>query len=279
MRKLLIPPTSYQGGKQRISKSIVDILLKENDISSESKFIDLCCGSGSISLELINRGISPENIVMVDMGIYGKFWESIAKGSFNLTIFKNELEKLPDVENIQNYLKSISKELVNEDLIVYHYLLLQAGSFGSKQIWVENNAWKNASFRNYWKPTETSNRKSPVNPMMPMPNNLLIRVENIVNELSNKINAINVDINNLGYNINKNDIIYIDPPYINTTGYGFSLNYEEIIEKYKNNKIYISEGIPLNNMKSVLISSGRLKGNINGKSNKQPNEEWLNILN
>ena len=64
--------------------------------------------------------------------------------------------------------------------IVYDYLLLQAGAFGSKWIGIEGNKWTNNTFRSYWLPTETSNRKSPVNPMMPLPNTLYERVFNIV---------------------------------------------------------------------------------------------------
>ncbi|MEQ2561290.1 DNA adenine methylase [Sutterella wadsworthensis] len=64
----LLPPTSYQGGKQRLSKNIVDIILKDNKNNIDYKIYDLCCGSGAISLELINRGINPEKIVMCDMG-------------------------------------------------------------------------------------------------------------------------------------------------------------------------------------------------------------------
>lgn len=273
----LLPPTSYQGGKQRISKNIVDIILKDNENNIDFKIYDLCCGSGAISLELINRGINPEKIVMCDMGVYGDFWDSISKNTFNLDIFRQELEKLPEIGSIQNYLQELSKNKVNPDLKIYHYLLMQAGSFGSKQIWIENDSWKNTSFRSYWKPTETSNRKSPVNPMMPMPETIYNRVENIYDRLNSKINVYNVDLNEFDLNINKNDIIYIDPPYINTTGYGFNFDYNNFISRYKHNKIYISEGISLPNMENILISKGRAKGNINGKVNKKSTNEWLNI--
>lgn len=131
--------------------------------------------------------------------------------------------------------------------------------------------------RSYWKPTETSNRKSPVNPMMPMPETIYNRVEHIYNRLNSKINVYNKNLNEFDLNINKNDIIYIDTPYINTTGYGFKFDYNKFISKYKHNKIYISEGIPLPNMENILISKSRTKGNINGKINKKLTNEWLNI--
>ena len=169
--------------------------------------------------------------------------------------------------------------------MVYHYLLLQAGSFGSKQIWIEDNKWKNNTFRNYWIPTETSNRKSPVNPMMPMPETLYKRVENIVNQISSCIVASKEDVFKTVSRLdeewesgNKNVIVYIDPPYSNTTGYKESFNIYELERQIWNNvPIYISEGYEMEGAKhTYLLSKGRTKGNISGNVKKKPVEEWLN---
>lgn len=137
MNKLEIP-CSYQGGKQRLAKQIVDIFYEENNIDDATKFYDLCCGSGAVSLELINRGFNPNNITMIDNGCFGQFWQDIANDEFKLNVFREEIDKLPSLENIQSYLKELSNQQVDEDKMVYHYLLLQAGAFGSKQIWIEN---------------------------------------------------------------------------------------------------------------------------------------------
>ena len=276
----LVPPCSYQGGKQRLAKKIVDIIFEQNEINEDTKFYDLCCGSGAITLELINRGIHPSNITMVDSGVYGTFWNSVANDEFDMNIFKQEIDKLPSVDKIQSYLQRLSNLSVNKDLLEYHYLLLQSGSFGSKQIWVENDKWKNNSFRSYWTPTETSNRRSPVNPMMPMPNTLFDRVKNIVDYMAGSINAINLDISKIEWHFDKNSIVYIDPPYNNTTGYGFNFDYEEFIinnRAYVN--IYVSEGYKMDNVEdAILLSKGRAKGSISGDIKKKPTEEWLNIF-
>ena len=276
----LVPPCSYQGGKQRLAKQIVDIIFEQNKINEETKFYDLCCGSGAITLELINRGIHPSNITMVDAGVYGAFWNSVANDEFDMDIFKQEINKLPSIDKIQSYLQSLSNLEVDMDLLVYHYLLLQSGSFGSKQIWIENNKWKNNSFRSYWTPTETSSRRSPVNPMMPMPNTLFDRVKNIVDYMAGSINAINLDISKIEWHFDKNSIVYIDPPYKNTTGYGFNVDYEEFIinnRAYVN--IYVSEGYKMDNVEdAILLSKGRAKGSISGDIKKKPTEEWLNIF-
>ena len=89
----LVPPCSYQGGKQRLAKQIVDIIFEQNEINEDTKFYDLCCGSGAITLELINRGVNPKNITMVDASMWGKLWVAIANNEFNLDIFKNGSER------------------------------------------------------------------------------------------------------------------------------------------------------------------------------------------
>ena len=281
-------PCSYQGGKQRLAKQIVDMFYKENNINDDTKFFDLCCGSGAISLELINRGFNPNNITMIDNGCFGQFWQDIANGEFDLDIFKREIENLPNLENIQSYLKKLSDLPVDEDKMVYHYLLLQAGAFGSKQIWIENNEWKNNTFRSYWLPTETSNRRSPVNPMMPMPNTLYNRVESIVKQLSGSIIASRESVFDAVYRIdeernkgNKNMIIYIDPPYANTTGYKETFDiYSLEGQIWSTSPIYISEGYKMQGAsESYLLSVGRTKGNISGEAKKKPTEEWLNRFN
>ena len=281
-------PCSYQGGKQRLAKQIVDIFYKENNINDDTKFFDLCCGSGAISLELINRGFNPNNITMIDNGCFGQFWQDIANEEFDLDIFKREIENLPNLENIQSYLKKLSDLPVDEDKMVYHYLLLQAGAFGSKQIWIENNKWKNNTFRSYWLPTETSNRRSPVNPMMPMPNTLYNRVEAIVKQLSGSIIASRESVFDAVYRIdeernkgNKNIIIYIDPPYANTTGYKETFDiYSLEGQIWSTSPIYISEGYKMKGAsESYLLSVGRTKGNISGEAKKKPTEEWLNRFN
>lgn len=285
MTEKLEIPCSYQGGKQRLAKQIVDIFYEENKIDDNTKFYDLCCGSGAVSLELINRGFDPNNITMIDNGCFGQFWQDIANDEFELEVFREEIDRLPALENIQSYLKELSNKPVDKDRMVYHYLLLQAGAFGSKQIWTEGDKWKNNTFRKYWLPTKTSNRKSPVNPMMPMPETLYKRVENIVNQISGCIIANKEDVFTSVYRLNEelengdnNMIIYIDPPYMNTTGYKDSFNIYELQAKICNNiPIYISEGFEMQHAKKTyMLSNGRTKGNISGNVKKKPVKEWLN---
>lgn len=285
MKEKLEIPCSYQGGKQRLAKQIVDIFYSENEINDYTKFYDLCCGSGAVSLELINRGFNSNNITMIDSGCFGQFWQDIANDEFELNIFKEEIDKIPLLENIPFYLKKLSNKQVDENRMIYHYLLLQAGAFGSKQVYVNEQKWVTPGFRKYWIPTETSNRKSPVNPMMPMPKTLYKRIENIVNQVSGCIIASRENVFDAVYRINeelrsgnKNVIVYIDPPYFNTTKYKETFEIYNLIQKICDNfPIYISEGYEMKDAKyTYLLSQGRNKGNISGELKKKPIKEWLN---
>jgi site-specific DNA-adenine methylase len=270
MVKLEIP-CAYQGGKSRIAKQIIDFIFNENKIDENTKFYDLCCGSGSISLELINRGIKPYNITMLDASPWGLFWNKIGAMEFSISEFVDIIEQIPkDVSKIQDHIKHLSKQPANINT-EYIFLLLQASAFGSKSIWIEDNKWKNTSFRSYWLPTETSSRRSPVNPMMPMPQTLLNRVRELSFNMAG-INGIWGNINDQ-LEFDDNSIIYIDPPYKNTTGYGFNFDIHDYLSKI-NKRIYISEGFKLFN-NAYQVTGSRTKGGISG-DRKSKNEEWLN---
>lgn len=269
-------PCAYQGGKHRIANRIVDIIsgyIKDDSV----QFYDFCCGSGAVSIELANRGFPAHNIHMIDKSPWGLFWKQIGDGTFSLDLFEAWINDIPkDVNKIQEYIKSLSSIPIYETQtdISYIFLLLQASAFGSKSIWIEDNMWKNTSFRNYWTPTETSSRRSPVNPMMPMPNTLYDRVAELTVGMDG-VNGYWSDCNSI--NPLENSIIYIDPPYIGTTKYGFEFDYMGFIEQYKSkNIIFLSEGKQLTDI-AINITDKRTKGGISGNRDK-PNEEWLNIF-
>ena len=287
MTEKLEIPCSYQGGKQRLAKQIVDIFYEENDIDDHTQFYDICCGSGAISIELLNRGVNSKNIHMMDKSPWGLVWKMIGEDTFRLDVFKEFVDSIPkDITKIKQYAVDIINKPVDTDMIPYHFLFLQSCAFGSTATWIEGDKWcKAGGLRDYWLPTETSNRRSPVNPMMPMPDNLYKRVE-LLCEKAKGLNGYCMDVFDFLYVLDeewdiKNNgklIIYIDPPYQNTQQYGYSFNIYELEARIWNNvPIYISEGVEMERAKKTyLLSSGRTKGNINGKTKKKPVEEWLN---
>lgn len=269
-------PCSYQGGKQRLAKEIVDEILKYAD--NNTVFYDLCCGSGAVFLELFNQGVAPERIHAIDNGGYGYFWQAISDNTFDLNYFDKRIKSLPSIENLHDYLQELSNQPIDEQTLIYDYLLLQAGSFGSKWIGIQDGQWTNNSFRNYWKPTPTSNRRSPVNPMMPMPNTIYSRVELLVNNLSGKLTAKQGNLEDFIIDINKqsNCIVYIDPPYKNTTGFN-GIDIENIVAKIRHT-VFVSEGYIMPNVTSYIEYGGRRKGNINGVKKKDNVLEILNVF-
>ena len=272
MTKLQIP-CSYQGGKQKIAGEIVDIFFNREKIDDNTKFYDLCCGSGSVSVELINRGVNPQNITMIDSSVWGVLWRSIGEGKFDIDRFEKLLLEIPsDVAKVKSYMDNLAKKNPTIDT-EYVFLILQSASFGGKALWIEEDRWKTQGFRDYWLPTETSIRRSPVNPMSPMPETLLNRVKELV------VKAVGVKgIHENVFNFNKfseNSLIYIDPPYANTTGYGHSIDILEYVRKI-DKKIYVSEGKKISD--SAIEISKSKKSGITGKR-KSPNEEWINIFN
>ena len=269
-------PCSYQGGKQRLAKEIVKEILKYSN--NNTFFYDLCCGSGAISLELINQGISPTRIIAIDNGGFGYFWESIYNNTFDLEYFTKRINNLPSIDKIQEYLKQLSLQPINSNTLIYDYILLQAGAFGSKWIGIENGKWTNNTFRNYWLPTQNSNRKSPVNPMMPMPDTILERITKIVVSLNGLLHGIHGNIEDYINKINNtnNTIIYIDPPYKDTTGYN-GLNIEDIVSKI-NHTVFVSEGYIMPNCTKYIKYGKRKKGNISGEKKKEEVLEILNIF-
>lgn len=281
----LVPPCSYQGGKQRLASQIHSVISERHTLGDNTNFYDLCCGSGSVSLEMINNGLNPLSITMVDASPWGNFYESIGDDTFSTEAFKLYISEIPkDITRIKTYAEEMLKRPANDgmfDNMIYKFLILQACSFGSTATWVEDNQWKKAGgLRNYWLPTPTSNRKSPVNPMMPMPTSLYRRVESLVSNLDG-INGIHGFVEDVS--VPKGSIVYLDPPYKNVHSYGYELDYmnyvDNLVNTVENVTVYVSEGFAIDSAdEQLLLSSGRTKGNISGKAKKKPVEEWLNVF-
>lgn len=277
----LLPPCTYQGGKQRVSKEIVDYIYNNEMIFHSTKFYDICCGSGAITVELINRGVAPNNIIMLDKSSWGKFWQIIGNGTFDLSKWDWWCNQVPKNKFlVQSFMEELSKDnaSIEEE---YKYVLLQSASFGGKQIWKEGNTWKNTSFRSYWQPTETSKRRSPVNPMQPSIENLRNRVKTIAEKCVG-LTCINDDIINIlpiiEQDKSNDSIIYIDPPYSNVTGYGFNFNLDNFLSELFDitlRPIYVSEKEKIAE-EAILLNFNGAKGGISGKKQGK-NEEWLNV--
>lgn len=275
MSGLMRVPCSYQGGKQRVAAQIVDHLLKAAP-GPNARFYDLCCGSGAVSIELVNRGVDPSHIWMLDISSWGSFWSAIGSGTFNMDVFDLFLSDLPsDKRDFKAHMSALSSLPVG-DHDVELYPLLQACSFGGKQIWRNGVHWANACFRDYWEPTATSVRRSPANPIQPGPSELRRRIHALANGMRG-VNCLNTDIMTTLINpLPSNSVVYVDPPYQSTTRYAFSFDLKSFINRFREINqapLFISEGAPLND-NSLMLTFGGAKGGISGVREGK-HQEWL----
>lgn len=275
MSCLLRVPCAFQGGKQRVAAQIVDLLL-EAAPGPDSRFYDLCCGSAAVSIELINRGIDSSRIWMLDISSWGSFWSAIGSGRFNMDTFDRFLSKLPgDKRDLKAHMSALSAFPVGEHEAEL-YPLLQACSFGGKQIWRNGDHWANACFRDYWEPTATSIRRSPANPMQPSPIELRRRIDALVNGMKG-VTCLNMDITTVLINpFPTNAVVYVDPPYQGTTGYAFNFDITSFTNRFRElnqTPLFVSEGVPLSN-NAMMLTFGGAKGGISGVR-KEKHQEWL----
>lgn len=268
-------PCAYQGGKQRVASQIVDLLL-EAAPEPNSRFYDLCCGSGAVSIELINRGVDPSRIWMLDISSWGSFWSAIGSGTFNMDVFDKFLSELPsDKRDFKAHMLALSARPVG-DHEVELYPVLQACSFGGKQIWRQGERWVNACFRDYWEPTATSVRRSPANPMQPSPTELRRRIYSLVNGMKG-VTCLNMDIVSvLNDPFPSNAVVYMDPPYQSTTRYAFNFDVKSFVNRFRavnKTPLFVSEGVPLSD-NALMLNFGGANGGISG-IRKVKHQEWL----
>lgn len=262
----LQPPVTYQGGKQRIAAAILDHINPD----PQRKFYDLCCGSGSVSLELVNRGHAPSRIVMLDRGPWGLFWKKVGDGTFDIGVFAAYCDAVPkDRTRVKAHIQALAKQPPEQDT-AYVFLLLQATTIGGSAVWADEARWHTAGFRDYWQPTATSSRRSPVNPMMPMPDTILERVAAICEKMRG-VAGFCEDIRHI--QPDRDAVVYIDPPYAGTTGYGYTFDVGQYIASV-GAECYVSEGRPIGS-DAVLLTAGSAKGGMTGSRAKAPHQEWL----
>ena len=275
--KRLAPPCTYQGGKQRISRQVVDHILADGADVDDTRFFDVCCGSGAISIELLNRGVAPDRIVMIDISSWGAVWSAIGAGTFDLGTLRGYIDQVPnDKLAIHAFATELAKEPASVDEI-YKYLILQACSFGGKQIWRDGDSWRNAFFRRHWLPTASSVRQSPANVMQPSPQGLYERLARLADAAAG-VRGLQADVSvMLNQDYDARSIIYVDPPYSNTTSYGFNFDlgtFVTAVQAKSSATIYVSEAAAVS-PEAVRIDPAGARGGISG-NRRVAHEEWLN---
>jgi 16S rRNA G966 N2-methylase RsmD len=246
---------TYQGNKWKLKEKILEII---QPVKSE-RFYDLCCGSGAISLELINRGWNPKDITMLDSGPWGIVWESIGKCTL-------DYDKLYDLASdvLRNNFDSKILKLANGTISPESFLILQSVSFGGKAIWIENNKFKHHNFIKENTPTIYVTAKKRIENMLEVVQAYLIPLKGI--------NGHCLDISSFKVESGK---VYIDPPYASTLKYGNNFNVLNIISNFKV-PCFVSESEPLGT--NAYFLGYRNASRMNG-SNVSRSEEWITAFN
>jgi 16S rRNA G966 N2-methylase RsmD len=269
------PLCGYSGGKRRLAKQIVDLF---SPPTKGQKFLDLGCGSGAITMELIRRGISPQNITAVDAGPWGDFWVSIGKGEFDLAYTGRLFKRLGNMppQEVQHWLE---KEIALQPFSPENFIFLQAGSFGSTPLWHDGDRWRRGSFnvnrgykaRGYWTPTPASKETKPRGTIFAS-DKMEVRLHQIAKAclglLARKDRVEDIEIE-------AGSIVYVDPPYKGTSGYGFEMCLPSIIEASKSSSLYISEGSRIEGASQVFCFDNRKAKALNGKSKRERAPELL----
>ena len=248
---------SYQGSKSKYSEKIVQLINPKND----SHVVDMCCGSGAITLELLER---VDHVTMIDKGSWGLFWKEIENG-FDLDRLRKVMDRLPSERSLEkDYLLSIAETEAD----IYKWVILQAASFGGKEVSIVNGKFTHHGFRPF---KIYNNNGRQYHTIYPNPQELFSRIVSI-SKIRSRVKAIVDDVMN--YLPEEGDIGYIDPPYTGTTGYTNGFDLHRLVEKWGRNTLFASEGNPLVGAFAVHKLDDRKKTSLSVK-NKNNRSEYV----
>lgn len=258
MATKLLPPAYYLGGKGRIAPSIVDV------INPTETFVDLCCGSGGVFLEVVSRGRVPiGNVVAIDAGPWGDVWAAVGAGTFPIDTLAR-YAAVYDARTWHDCVLEISRE---RDLAAF--ILRQAATFGGIAVDWDGLAWSPPSG-----PRSSLRRFTGGNhlPSVPQPSGCLYRMRVIV-ERALGISAERMTITPEAMrSAPRGRTCYMDPPYRGTKGYGRDIDAEGTAHAVGG--CWISEARQLSERAILLSSNRRALGGVTTR----PREEWLSYV-
>lgn len=231
--------SKYSGSKARFADKVVDVIFEHDD--GNRRILDICAGSGAVSLELRRRGVAPQRLTMIEAAHYGAVFDLMSKGRFSRKQMLAELDNLPSEPSaVQAYLEQLSREPVKVDVLLYRFLLLQSCAAMGKQVQYIGGAWSHAGFDSSRIQPDKSYRYVP-----PSAKRIMSRVDKYSKELYG-VEVLNADATTVNYSVYRGAIIYIDPPYKNTAGYHYDLNLERLVKCLPDDcVILVSEAVPL----------------------------------
>ena len=264
------PPATFQGAKQRLAPAIVDAMAPRSD----EPFSDLCCGSGAVTIEVASRGVPASLLGMVDDGPWGLVWEEVGAGRFSLDALRRVAAAVPDRVELQvDFLRELRQQPAHVDTSAV-FLILQAGSFGGIGIFINNDRWIDRGFRTAW--VSKSDPQKRTGTMMPCADAVARRMD----VLCDLLLGVAVDRGNFCDIVDLEGTVYVDPPYVGTSGYGGQTvpvyEFAAFAARSPGARVWVSEARPLVG-DTRRMSVGRRQGGIKGGRNNA-NEEWLTMI-
>ena len=264
----------YAGSKSKFADVIAAILLR----SSPQRVYDICCATGSVSMALVDAGLSPDRITMVDAGPWGWFWSQVGAGTFDLPAFRALMTTMPaDPKKVAAW---VEQDVATMPPIAISFLVLQAASHGATPVWHDGSGWRRGEgnrrykARGFWSPPPGSKEKNPRGTIF-RPEELVPRVEEIVVKMRG-VNARCADAATVDVDDAASTAVYCDPQYEGITSYGATIDWNAVLVKRLHAApLFISEGRALVGADDAVCVYTRKRGGLNGDGAKEGADEWL----
>lgn len=218
----LRPPASYQGSKRLQGPRIAQEILA-GGLPPTGRVYDLCCGSGCVSLALVDAGVPASRLVMVDAGPWADVYASIGRGTFPMATLLAIVQRLPRTRGDQpEFLRHLKDLQLSAHGRLAAFVVLQAGSFAGMAVTEVDGMYRAPGFSF----------------KMGMLSQTYDRVARLQRRLRG-LTALRCPVSEVP--LDDAAIVYVDPPYEGTTGYrGLTVDLPDIVRRAPC-PVYISE--------------------------------------
>jgi len=270
----LVPPCGYKGGKRRWAWEIATHLLA----SDPAHIYDVGAGSASVSLALLSLGFPASRLCLVEAGPWGAFWKAAVDGT--LDVEKIERLLLRDIPDDPREVRRWVEQEVANTYSPETFLVMQSAAYGSIPVWHDGDGWirgdagrsKGYSARGYWEPGPSSKETKPRGTIF-TPDKIIERVKSAVSALRGAT-VIHGVAERVEY---RSGVVYIDPDYVGTSGYEFSMDVEAVRQKAKG-PVFCSEQTVRGKPDRIHILGRRKEGALRSISPHKKHElllEWF----
>tara|TARA_R110002126_G_scaffold4961_2_gene25918 strand:+ start:2732 stop:3574 length:843 start_codon:yes stop_codon:yes gene_type:complete len=272
MSDLLVPPCGYKGGKRRFAKAIAAEIRSHRPRT----IYDVGAGSGAVSLALLAGGWEASRLTLVEAGPWGLFWAAAAAGTLDVSRIEALLrDEIPDDPRaVKAWVEDLA---ASGDRSPETFLVLQAAAFGSEAVWHDGTQWRRGSSqtvrrysaRGYWEPGPTSKESKPRGTIF-TPNKIVERARQAAAAILGA-HVLHCDVSSVTFGPG---LVYVDPDYTGTSGYGWSMDVPSILERARG-PVIVSEQEPRHHPDRVVALGNRKGGSLIGRGTARGRELLL----